>query len=83
MMNMYRGLEPALAQLAVGLLTPFTSIYRPVGSLFYRILYTAVGLHPLPFRICAYALMTLNIWLHLPPRLSVLTGSPRPPALRP
>jgi len=44
-------------------LTPFTSVYRPLGSLFYRVMYLWAGLNPLPFRVAAYGLMILNIWL--------------------
>ncbi len=63
LMNMYAAWTLPLARLAVGILTPFTSVYRPTGSWFYRAMYLAAGLNPLPFRIAAYALMLLNIWL--------------------
>lgn len=63
LMNMYAAWNSPLGRLALGILTPFTSVYRPTGSVFYRAMYLAVGLNPLPFRIAAYALMLLNIWL--------------------
>jgi hypothetical protein len=63
MMNLYHAWVLPWYQLLAANLVPFTPIYRPLGSALYRILYVTAGLHPLPFRICAYALMTLNLWL--------------------
>ncbi len=37
--------------------------YRPVGSLFYRVLFDAFGFHSLPYRIACYAVMMANLWL--------------------
>lgn len=74
LMNMYQAWTLPISRLALGLLTPFTSVYRPTGSLFYRTVYDAFGLTPLPFRIAAYALMMLNIWL-LFRLVRTLTGS--------
>ena len=74
MMNLYHAWMLPWYKLAAANLIPFTPVYRPLGSALYRILYLAAGLHPLPFRIVAYALMTLNIWLVF--RLAkLLTGS--------
>ncbi len=74
LMNMYFAWVLPLPRLLVGNLTPFNSVYRPVGSAFYRVMYDVAGFHPLPFRMVAYALMLLNIWLVY--RLaSVITGS--------
>jgi hypothetical protein len=63
LMNMYFAWVLPLPRLLVGNLTPFNSVYRPVGSAFYRVMYDAFGFHPMPFRVAAYALMLLNIWL--------------------
>jgi hypothetical protein len=74
LMNMYFAWVLPLPRLILGNLTPFNSVYRPVGSAFYRVMYDIAGFHPLPFRIAAYALMLLNIWLVY--RLAVaVTGS--------
>lgn len=63
LMNMYFAWRVPAWKLALANLTPFTSVYRPVGSVFYHSMYVAAGLHALPFRIFAYAIMLLNIWL--------------------
>jgi hypothetical protein len=63
LMNMYFAWILPAKRLILANLTPFTSVYRPVGSAFYRVMYLSAGLHPLPFRIAAYALMLLNLWL--------------------
>jgi hypothetical protein len=63
LMNMYAAWILPLPKLLIGNLTPFMAVYRPVGSVFYRVMYDAAGLNPLPFRVAAYALMILNIWL--------------------
>jgi hypothetical protein len=74
LMNMYQAWVLPLYKLVLANLTPFTSVYRPLGAGFYRLLYHSAGLHPLPFRIVAYGLMMLNVWLIF--RLArFLTGS--------
>ena len=44
-------------------LTVVTGAYRPVGGLFYRLLYSLFGFDPLPFRAAAFALMGVNLLL--------------------
>lgn len=44
-------------------LTPFTTVYRPVGTAFYRLGFALLGWHPLGFRVIAYLLMLANIGL--------------------
>ena len=61
--NMYAAWVMPLPKLIIGNLTPFTAVYRPLGSAFYRLMYNAAGLNPMPFRIVAYSLLILNIWL--------------------
>jgi hypothetical protein len=63
MMNMYQAWILPVWRLAWGNLTPFSAVYRPVGSVFYRVMYAAAGFHPLPFRIVLYAVMLVNIGL--------------------
>ena len=36
---------------------------RPVGALFYRALFTAFGLHPLPYRMACFAILSANLAL--------------------
>ena len=44
-------------------LTVATGAYRPIGGLFYRLLYSLFGFDPLPFRVAAFALMGVNLLL--------------------
>jgi hypothetical protein len=62
-MNLYEAWVLPVRRLAVGNLTPFTAVYRPVGSVFYKLMFAAAGFHPLPFRVVLYALMLANIGL--------------------
>lgn len=41
----------------------WSSYYRPGGGLFYRSIYALWGFHPLPFRIAALALLSVNFGL--------------------
>ena len=40
-----------------------TPAYRPVGGLYYRILYAVFGLNPVAFRVAFFALLLLNLGL--------------------
>lgn len=42
---------------------PLTQVYRPVGALFYRLMFEVVGFHPEPFRIACLAIGLLNLGL--------------------
>jgi hypothetical protein len=42
---------------------PYTSIFRPVGALYYKAVYLAFGPAPLAFRCVTYAFMALNVAL--------------------
>src|ERR1035437_8574453 len=42
---------------------PLAVSRRPVGDLFYRVLFGAAGLNPLPYRIACYALLCANLGL--------------------
>jgi hypothetical protein len=61
--NLYTAWSMPLSDLIIANLTPFTRVYRPLGSAFYRTLFFAFGWNPLPFRVIAFALLLLNIWL--------------------
>jgi hypothetical protein len=74
LMNMSGAWALPSRTLVLANLTPFTSVYRPLGSVFYRVIYEAVGLNPLPFRVAAYSLMIFNIWL-VYRLLRAITGS--------
>lgn len=41
----------------------FTPEYRPMGGLYYRVLFALFGLHPLPFRIIFFSLLITNFAL--------------------
>ena len=42
---------------------PLAVSRRPLGDLFYRVLFAAAGLNPLPYRIACYALLCANLSL--------------------
>jgi hypothetical protein len=63
LMNIYQAWRLPAWKLALANLTPFTSIYRPLGSAVYRGFYTLFGIDPLPYRILAYVLMVMNLAL--------------------
>jgi hypothetical protein len=42
---------------------PLAESGRPVGDLFYRVLFAAAGLNPLPYRIACYLLLSANLGL--------------------
>ncbi len=44
-------------------LAVFTPAYRPVGGLFYRILYAFFHFDPLPFRVACYCILAMNLAL--------------------
>ena len=44
-------------------LTVVTGAYRPIGGLFYRLLYSVFGFDPFPFRVAAFTLMGANLLL--------------------
>ena len=62
-MNIYfywsRGPEQLIRNLALF----FTTCYRPVGGIYYSVLYHFYGLNPLPYHLVTAALLLLNIWL--------------------
>src|SRR5712671_4913308 len=63
MNNLYQACAKPLVKLLGENLLFFTSGYRPLGSLVYRLLFAASGLNPLPFRIAIYVLLIINLYL--------------------
>lgn len=61
--NIHVAWEPPLQKLALGLVVPFTTFYRPAGSAIYRVLFDLFGLNPLPFRVVAYGFLLVNLFL--------------------
>ena len=65
LMNLYKSwYPPASAHIAdiIAFFKPSES-FRPLGSLFYRILFEVYGMQALPYRIACYSLILLNMWL--------------------
>src|SRR5579862_9213760 len=60
-------------------LTIVTPAYRPMGGLFYRLMYWLAGFHALPFRVVCFALMLTNLGLFF--RLTLLLSRSREVAL--
>jgi hypothetical protein len=62
-MNLYQAWILPPWKIVAANLTPFTTVYRPLGTAFYRLGFGLLGWHPLGFRIAAYLLMLANIGL--------------------
>jgi hypothetical protein len=62
-MNMWQYWRLGWGDLIRGAVLFFTTEYRPVGGLFYKILYGLFGFNPLPFHVAITALMLLNTYL--------------------
>lgn len=62
LMNCHRALTQTWWKLLADHATVFqpTPEYRPLGSFFYRTLYTAFGFNPVPFHAALYALLAIN-----------------------
>jgi hypothetical protein len=73
-MNLYQAWVIPPWKIVLANLTPFTMVYRPLGTAFYRLGFFALGWHPLGFRIAAYAFMMANIYL-LYRAAKLVTGS--------
>ena len=63
LMNTYLAWQKPLARFAVENIAFFSSGYRPLGNLLYRLLFGLAGFHPLPFRVAGFALLFLNLYL--------------------
>ena len=73
-MNLYQAWVIPPWKIVVANLNPFTSVYRPLGTAFYRLGFSLLGWHPLGYRIAAYVLMMASIYL-LYRVAKLLTGS--------
>jgi len=65
LMNIYKCWYPPVTQHVAETIAFFTfsESYRPVGSLFYRLLFETYGMQALPYRMACYGLLLLNLWL--------------------
>jgi hypothetical protein len=64
MMNLNRALvEMRGFRGFISILWPYTAVYRPVGALYYKLVYLVFGLHPLAFRSVTYVFLFLNVVL--------------------
>jgi hypothetical protein len=61
--NLYRAWEQPVAKLLAANLVPFTTVYRPLGSLYYLSVYSMWGLDPWHFRLFTYSLAIVNVML--------------------
>ena len=63
LMNLHGYLSRPLASLIVDNLRYWSTSYRPLGGIFYVLLYRWFGLDPLPFRLACFGLLVLNLGL--------------------
>ncbi|MGD0201728.1 MAG: hypothetical protein ABSD27_13330, partial [Bryobacteraceae bacterium] len=63
MMNIHYYWSRGWWALVKGLALFFTTYYRPMGGVFYNVLYHFFGLNPLPYHIAITALLLLNTYL--------------------
>jgi hypothetical protein len=74
LMNCYRAMEASWQQLAFDTLCFWkpTNLYRPLGEIFYKVLWEQFGFSPLPWRLACGAILIGNAFLlgHLASRLS-------------
>ncbi len=63
-MNLYWAFaNVSWGKLLAANIVPFTTVYRPMGALYYRSVFEVAGLNPLGFRLVTYAFLYLNILL--------------------
>lgn len=63
LMNLHGYLGHTPVSLIVDNLRYWSTSYRPLGGLFYVVLYNWFGFDPLPFRVACFALLALNLGL--------------------
>ena len=65
LMNIYKSWSLPLGQHVWDTIAFFkySESFRPLGSLFYRLLFESFGMHALPYRAACYGLLLLNLWL--------------------
>ncbi len=64
LMNLYKSWYPPVSRHILDIVAffQFSDSYRPLGSLFYRLLFDVYGMQALPYRVACYGLLLLNIW---------------------
>jgi hypothetical protein len=63
LMNLYGYWHRSWPELIHQIAWPFADGYRPFGALFYKPLFAAFGLNPLPFRVVCVGLLAVNLTL--------------------
>src|SRR3954464_13895084 len=63
MMNLYLAWTKPLPDLLQANVLFWTDPLRPLGALFYRAMFAAVGFNPLPFRVACLAIGLVNLGL--------------------
>ena len=61
-------------ELALANVRFYSTFYRPLGGVFYSVLYSVAGLNPLPYRFASFVLLLVNIGLYCR-FIRLLTGS--------
>jgi hypothetical protein len=51
----------SISHVFLDVLKPVTAAYRPVGGVFYRVLYALAGFNPAPFHYVAFGLLSVNL----------------------
>ena len=72
--NLYLAWIDPVSTILKGAVFFWSGYIRPLGALFYRLLYAVAGFHPLPFHIAAFAILIVNLGL-LYRAIWLLTGS--------
>ena len=62
-MNIYKAWREPYYRILLENVFYFTSGYRPMGSLVYRLLFDLAGVHAAPYRILCFALILGNLYL--------------------
>jgi hypothetical protein len=72
MMNMYWYWKPSLWKLGWSMVTFSNSVIRPMGAVYYLVLFKIFGFHPLPYNVFRLAVLVFNalIFFWLAARIS-------------
>ncbi len=62
-MNLHRHLTKPWSALLLDNVRYWSTAFRPMGGLFYSVLYRLFGFDPLPFRIACFVLLAVNLFL--------------------
>jgi hypothetical protein len=63
LMNMYQSWRLPYGRILLDNLFYFTSAYRPMGALVYRVIFDLAGTDALPFRLLCFGLILANLYL--------------------